>query len=140
VAHSVGGIVLKHVRRFHDACQGYSNIRGKALIKSSFATQSHLPDYRAIELSTYGILFLGTPHQGADGVDMASCLLRIQSIYMQTNDAILQHLRRDSEFLQSQISLYASISGNFETKFFYEVYPTQVFGGLQRVVSYSGSS
>jgi hypothetical protein len=135
VAHCVGGIVLKHVCRFFGAIYDCSNKEDKALIKSTLATSSHLSDYQAIGLSTYGILFLGTPHQGADGVDLALCLLRIQSIYTQTNDAILQHLQRDSEFLQSQMSLYTSISGNYDTKFFYEMYPTLVVGGLQRIVS-----
>jgi hypothetical protein len=140
VAHCVGGIVLKHVCRFYDALYNYSNFGGKALITSNLATSHHLPDYQAIGLSTYGILFLGTPHQGADGADLALCLLRIQSIYTQTNDAILQHLRRDSEFLQAQISQYASISGTLDTKFFYEVYPTQVLGGMQRLVCYLSPS
>jgi len=64
-------------------------------------------------------MFLGTPHQGAESVDLALFLLRIQSIYSQTNNTVLKHLQRDSEFLQAQLSQYASISGNFDTKFFY---------------------
>jgi hypothetical protein len=82
---------------------------------------------------------LGTPHQGAENVDMALLLLQIQSIYSQTNKTVLQHLRRDSEFLQAQLSLYASISGNFDTKFFYEAYPTRVTGGMQRQASFVAS-
>jgi hypothetical protein len=92
-------------------------------------------DYRAITLSTYGIIFLGMPHQGAESVDLALLLLQIQSIYSQTNDAVLKHLQNNSEFLQAQLSQYASISGNFDTKFCYEVYPTRIPGGTQRMAS-----
>jgi hypothetical protein len=113
-------------------------IQWKALIQANSATRNHLADHRTITLSTYGIIFLGTPHQGVESVDLALLLLQIQSIYSQTNDAVLKHLRRDSEFLQAQLSQYASISGNFNTKFFYEVYPTQIAGAMQIMASFNG--
>jgi hypothetical protein len=109
--------------------------RRKALIQSNSATKAHLHDHKAIHLSTYGIIFLGTPHQGVEGVNLALIILGIQSIYSQTKTSILKHLQRDSEFLQSQLSTYASISGNFDTKFFYEAYPTQIIGGARSIVS-----
>jgi len=87
-------------------------------------------------ISTYGIIFLGTPHQGVENVDLGLLLLDIQSIYSKTNKTVLKHLQRDSELLQTQLSQYASISGNFDTKFFFEVYPTRIFGGMQRMVSF----
>ena len=90
-------------------------------------------------LSTYGIIFLGTPRQGTDSVDLALLLLQIQSIYSQTNEVALTHLRRDSEFLQEQLFQYESISGNFDTKVFYEMYPTPIPGGMQRMASFDVS-
>ena len=65
---------------------------------------------------------------------MALLLLQTQSIYSQTNKPVLQQLRRDSEFLQAQLSQYASISGNFDTKSFYEVYH-QIPRGKQGIAS-----
>lgn len=98
--------------------------------------KKHLPDHKAIEISTYGIIFLGTPHQGAEGVDLVVRLLEIQRIYSPTNTTVIKHLQRDSEFLQSQLALYASISDNFETKFVYEAYPTPIIGrAARRLVS-----
>jgi hypothetical protein len=79
------------------------------------------PHHKAVELSTYGILFLGTPHQGADGIDLAKLLLGIQSIYSKTNDAVLKDLQSHSPALQQQLSQYTPISGNYETKFYFEL-------------------
>jgi hypothetical protein len=106
------------------------------LIQANSATRNHLSDHRAIALSTYGIIYLGTPHQGAAGIDVALLLLRIQSIYSQTNKALVKHLQKDSELLRVQLSLYASISGNFDTKFFFEAYPTRILGGMQKMASF----
>ena len=62
-------------------------------------------------------------------------LLGIQSIYSKTNDAVLKDLQSHSPALQQQLSQYTSISGNYETKFYFELYPTPLFGGLSdRVV------
>jgi hypothetical protein len=109
----------------------------KALIHANSATEDHLPDYRDISLSTYGIIFLGTPHQGAENVDLGLLLLQIQSIYSNTNNVVLKHLRRDSELLQAQLAQYAGISRNFNTKFFFEAYPTSLPGGMQSVVCFT---
>ena len=103
----------------------------KALFQSSIANKDNRPDYKSIELSTYGMILLGTPHQGSDAVDFAIQLLRIKSLYSHTNDQVLRNLRRDSPELQAQLSNFASISSRFDTKFFYEAYETKVVGGVQ---------
>jgi hypothetical protein len=102
----------------------------KALFQSSIANKDNRPDHKSIELSTYGMILLGTPHQGSDAVDFAMQLLRIKSLYSQTNDQVLKDLRRDSPELRAHISNFTSISGRFDTKFFYEAYETKV-GGVQ---------
>ena len=107
----------------------------KALVQANSASEDHVSHHKAIELSTYGIIFLGTPHQGTDGVDLAMLLLQIQSFYSKTNDKVLKHLQRDSELLQALTSQYAAISGRFDTKFCYEVYPTHIPGGVGQVAS-----
>jgi hypothetical protein len=102
------------------------------LIYANSATQH--PHHKAVELSTYGILFLGTPHQGADTVDMAMLLHGIKSIFSNVNDAILKDLQIHCKSLQQQLSLYHSISERYNTKFFYELYKTKLFGGQSKLV------
>jgi hypothetical protein len=96
------------------------------------AKQTH---HKAIDISTYGIIYLGTPHQGANGVDLATLLLGIQSIYSETNDVVLRDLRSHSPALQQQLAQYSTISSKYDTRFFFEVYETVLFGGLKRKAS-----
>ena len=103
----------------------------KALFQSSIANKDNRPDYKFIELSTYGMILLGTPHQGSAAVDFALQLLRIKSLYSHTNDKVLKDLRRDSPELQTQLSNFALISSRFDTKFLYEAYDTKVYRGVQ---------
>ncbi|KAF8526828.1 hypothetical protein BU17DRAFT_82243 [Hysterangium stoloniferum] len=108
IAHSLGGIILKH-----------------ALIQASQAHKGHLVEHKWIALSTYGILFLGTPHQGTPAItNPANELLKLASLSSRTNNVLLKHLISNSEWLQQQLSSYNAISGNFCTKFFYETLPT----------------
>ncbi|KAF8069116.1 hypothetical protein FPV67DRAFT_1625304 [Lyophyllum atratum] len=114
VAHSLGGIVLKN-----------------AMVQAHLSTRSNKFHHKSVELSTYGINFLGTPHLGTD-TDLADLLLSIQSIYSDTNDAVLRDLALHSPALQQQLSQYASISGNYKTNFFFETFDTELFGGVRK--------
>jgi hypothetical protein len=62
-------------------------------------------------------MFMGTPHQGGEGVAWGKRLVNVASIFVNTNDKLLNILERDSETLQQQLGQYNSISGDFETKF-----------------------
>ncbi|KIM75579.1 hypothetical protein PILCRDRAFT_670138 [Piloderma croceum F 1598] len=117
VAHSFGGNVLKY-----------------ALIHAHSASKHHNLHHKAVELSTFGILFLGTPHQGSDNVDLAMIILGIQSVYSETSVALLSDLRSHSKGLQQQLAQYTSIAGNYETRFFYEAYPTRLFHGISQLL------
>ncbi|KAI2488242.1 Tetratricopeptide repeat-containing domain protein [Pyrenophora tritici-repentis] len=86
VAHSLGGIVVKSVLNHSDA-----------------ARRGALKEHRAIKLLTYGILFLGTPHQGGSGVALGKLMVNVASVFMAADDRLLQHLERDSEWLQQQL-------------------------------------
>ncbi|KAF8515027.1 hypothetical protein BU17DRAFT_68110 [Hysterangium stoloniferum] len=118
VAHSLGGIVLKY-----------------ALLHSRTTHETHLFSHRQLHTSTYGIIFLGTPHQGTTFADMASKLLTfsVVSLFMNPNMKILKHLLANSETLQDQISEYTSISSDFVTKFCYELYQMR-FCGLHALI------
>ncbi|KAA6413191.1 MAG: hypothetical protein FRX48_02935 [Lasallia pustulata] len=117
VSHSLGGIVVK-----------------SALIHSEAARRGALEEHRSIKLSTYGILFMGTPHQGGSGVHLGELMLKVASIFVTADDKILKHLERDSEWLQQQLGQYAPISNDFVTKFAYEMFPTRIALGKEIMV------
>jgi hypothetical protein len=100
------------------------------LILASSATNNHLPNHKWIALSTtYGILFLGTPHQGADMLASAK-LLSINS-----NNLWLKHLSSNSEWLNDQLTYYNPISKDFHTIFLYEMMGTKLASNDCEIVS-----
>ena len=106
----------------------------KALIHSDAARLSSREHEKAISLSTYGIFFLGTPHQGGEGADIGSILARIGSLVTFTSHDVLRNLKYNSEWLQQQQGQYSDIANRFDTKFFYEVLPMQIPGYGQVLV------
>ncbi|KAF2827167.1 hypothetical protein CC86DRAFT_445243 [Ophiobolus disseminans] len=89
VAHSLGGIVVKSV------------------------TTGALEEHRSIKLSAYGVMFIGTPHQGGSGVAFGRLMVNVASVFVAADDGLLRHLERDSEWLQQQLGQYGPISGDF---------------------------
>ena len=67
---------------------------------------------------------MGTPHQGSSGVQLGKLMMNIASLFVAADNRLLQHLERDSEWLQQQLGQYGPISGDFRTKFAYEEYAT----------------
>ncbi|KAF8496289.1 hypothetical protein BU17DRAFT_59450, partial [Hysterangium stoloniferum] len=111
IAHSLGGIILK-----------------SALIQASMANKRHLLRYKWICLSSYGILFLGTPHQGTDVV------LKFTSLCCRPNNILLKHLISHSELLQQQNYDFNPIAGDFQMNFFYEYLPTRLADGTFEII------
>ena len=105
------------------------------MIHSETAREGALEEHRSIKLSTYGIIFMGTPHQGGSGVHFGELILNLASIFGTTNDRVLQHFERHSEWLQQQLGQYAPISRDFVTKFDYEIIPTPITLGRKIMVS-----
>ena len=139
MAYSLGGIVLKNVslQKVLYLWSIYTNkITCKALVHAHLASKENLFSHKAVALSTYGIIFLGTPHQGTQSAELASILLNIQAITRPVNDALVKHLSRNSEALEQQLSQFVSISKDFVIKFGFETYPTPYFGGFRGLVSY----
>lgn len=93
-----------------------------------------MADHRSIKLSTHGILFMGTPHQGGNGVQLGRVLANVASLFVAANDRLLKHLERDSEWLQQQLGQYASISNDFVTKYAFEEYETPTVLGHKIMV------
>ncbi|KAM3533696.1 hypothetical protein MY4038_003011 [Beauveria bassiana] len=100
-----------------------------ALIHSDGARPDAFTQHRSIKLSTYGILFMGTPHQGGNGVQLARVLANVASLVTAADDRLLKHLERDSEWLQQQQGQYGPISDDFVTKYAYEEYTTPTILG-----------
>ncbi|KAF8527155.1 hypothetical protein BU17DRAFT_39893, partial [Hysterangium stoloniferum] len=117
VAHSFGGIMLKN-----------------ALIDAYIASIKHLPDHKAVESSTYGVIYLGTPHQGIDLTSWTRSLFKSLSIHFHTSDHLLKHLGLHSETLQQQLMQYNAISIRYHTIFYYEIYSTKHVPVISAVV------
>ncbi|PVF91068.1 hypothetical protein CPB86DRAFT_878704, partial [Serendipita vermifera] len=115
LAHSLGGIILK-----------------KAL------TLCNIPDYnserRQIKVSTYGILFFGTPHSGANGVGLARLVGKLLSVYMVTDDSVLNDLNHNSAQLESIQTFYLDASKRIKSIFFYETDPTPMVTGIAELI------
>jgi hypothetical protein len=77
---------------------------------------------------------MGTPHQGGEGVAWGKALVNVASIFVKTNNKLLRILERDSEALQHQLSQYAPISADFETKFAFETKATVLSLGQAMIV------
>jgi len=70
-----------------------------------------------------------TPHQGGGGVQLEKLLVNIASVFVAADNRLLQHLERDSGWLQQNLGQYGPISGDFVTKFAYEEYATRTIAG-----------
>jgi hypothetical protein len=78
---------------------------------------------------------MGTPHQGGSDVALGKLMVNVASVFMAADDRLLQHLERDSEWLQQQLGQYGPISDDFVTKFAFEEYATPTVLGKSIVVS-----
>jgi len=67
---------------------------------------------------------------------MQTLLLNIESLARPTKTDIVRDIRPDSEALERQLDQYLPISTQFETKFFYEAYPTKFVPGIERLVRF----
>lgn len=90
-------------------------------------------EHQPIRLSTYGIIFMGTPHLGSDGADIGQLALNVASIFMSTNTKVVKSLKKDSVLLKQLLDDYGKISGEFDTTFAYETVETKIFGKRQMV-------
>ncbi|KAI9851959.1 MAG: hypothetical protein M1838_002248 [Thelocarpon superellum] len=112
VAHSLGGILVK-----------------KALDYSSEISTVNNENLRSIFVSTYGIVFLGTPHNGADPAKwglmlqaMASALL--PRLVLDTEPGLVAALKTQSETLQNINVSFSNMMEKFHVAFFHEALKT----------------
>lgn len=96
------------------------------------ARVGHRESEKSIKLSTFAILYFGTPHQGGQGVGLAKIVARASSALAHTNRKLLDQVEPHAEFLQDLQSHFNSISNDFATIFFYETWemPIPLIGRL----------
>jgi hypothetical protein len=106
----------------------------KALGQCHATAFNTLPHYRAIKVSTFAVLYFGTPHSGANGVELAQWLTRLCSVLMNTSTKLLKDLSRDSDELEGIQQLYLQASGDIKPIYFYETYKTAWLGIFSKEV------
>ena len=117
VAHSFGGLVVK-----------------RALIYSSEISGMKTEHLRSIFVSTYGILFLGTPHKGLNASNWRSrleaiCQAALPKASIDDNLQLINTLKSNNETLQNIERQFIQLSRSLRIFFFHEGKPTDLGGG-----------
>lgn len=128
VCHSLGGLVVK-----------------RALIYSRSLTNEKVEHLRSIYVSTYGILFLGTPHNGSEVAKWGLLLQNICSAvlprkFMDSSPHLVRALKTNNETLQNINSLFTDMIPRFHIGFFHETLPTDVKGTKELIVDESSAA
>lgn len=95
----------------------------KALIHSKLNRDNQ----STITLSTYGIVFFGTPHAGSSIASLGKLLLTLVSPVASTNTSLIRHLQQNSEWLRMQTEQFNPISSEFDIITFYETDRRPIF-------------
>ncbi|GJC91735.1 lipa and NB-arc domain-containing protein [Colletotrichum higginsianum] len=116
VAHSLGGLLVK-----------------RALLYSNDVTDRNQEDARSIFISTYGIIFLGTPHAGSDMATWGLVLQRMADAIaprkvFESESILLKTLKRDNETLESISNHFLDIYQRFKIHMAHENHKTDVKG------------
>jgi len=106
IVHSLGGNLVK-----------------SALIISQNTDVGRLERRKSIRLSTYGIVFMGTPPQ-ATGATLGNLFFKVASLGIKTNQGFIQDLKRDCDLLEDQMQSYLPIGDDFDTICCYETRST----------------
>ncbi|KAI1112902.1 hypothetical protein F5Y14DRAFT_463011 [Nemania sp. NC0429] len=122
VCHSLGGILVK-----------------RALLYSNDLRTSQHEDYRSIYVSTYGIVFLGTPHTGADIATWGTVLQAMSDAvvprsFFQSESVLLKTLKRDNETLQNINNHFLDVYQRFKILMAHENHKTDMRGTKMLVV------
>lgn len=128
VVHSLRGILLK-----------------RALELSNDLTSKSADPSRSIYVSTYGIIFLGTPHTGADPAKWASLLQGLADAIipkkvMDTEPHLVQTLKSNNEVLQNINLHFLDIYQRFEIDMVHESVKTDMKGFKAFVVDQASAS
>ncbi len=122
VCHSLGGILVK-----------------RALLYSNDLKASQHEDYRSLYVSTYGIVFLGTPHTGSDVATWGTILQSMSDAvvprsFFQSESVLLKTLKRDNETLQNINNHFLDIYQRFKILMAHENHKTDLKGTRTLIV------
>ncbi|KAK5074664.1 hypothetical protein LTR64_000868 [Lithohypha guttulata] len=122
VVHSLGGLVTK-----------------QCLIYSRSIDHPNSEHLRSIFVSTYGILFMGTPHLGSDLAKWGTLLQSIASAtlprkFFDSSSHLVEALKSNNETLQNINRHFTDIQPQLKIYFFYEGRPMDLKGTRQFVV------
>ncbi|RYC59169.1 hypothetical protein CHU98_g7052 [Xylaria longipes] len=128
ICHSLGGIIVK-----------------RALVYSASRTGRHINHLHSIFVSTYGILFFGTPHQGSGTANLATFAQRIIDVLLpsklvDTQAQLLDAVREGSEVLQEITDNFAPLMKDLRIYFFWEQEKTDLGYKLDYVVTESSAA
>jgi len=116
VAHSLGGILVK-----------------RALLYSNDVRAAHHEELRSIFVSTYGIIFLGTPHTGSGIATWGHVLQAMSDVvvpkkFFESKPILLKTLKKDNERLQEINSHFLDIYQRFKIQMAHENHKTDLRG------------
>ncbi|KAK0721389.1 hypothetical protein B0T21DRAFT_338119 [Apiosordaria backusii] len=122
VAHSLGGILVK-----------------RALLYSNDVRAHHQEDFRSVFVSTYGIIFLGTPHNGSDVAIWGRVLQYMSDVAIprklfETQSVLLKALKKDNETLQEINGHFLDVYQRFRIQMVHECHTSDVRGSKILVV------
>lgn len=106
----------------------------RALIYSSEIRGNRTEHLRSIFVSTYGILFLGTPHRGSDLAAWGSrlgaiCRAVVPTGVVDTSPSLVKALEKDNETLQNIDRQFIQLISRFHVYFFHEGKPSALGKG-----------
>lgn len=116
VVHSLGGILTKRA----------------LLYSNDVRTQNH-DDLRSVYVSTYGIIFLGTPHTGAGLATWGTILQHMSDVviprkFFDSEPHLLKTLKKDNETLQNINNHFLDIYQRFQIHMAHENQKTDIKG------------
>ncbi|KAK3485310.1 uncharacterized protein B0T23DRAFT_399893 [Neurospora hispaniola] len=128
VVHSLGGIVTK-----------------RALLYSNDIRAHQQEDLRSVFVSTYAIIFLGTPHQGSDLATWGRMLQAMSDAviprrFFETESVLLKSLKKDNETLQGINNHFLDIYQRFKIHMVHENHTTDLRGTRALVVDANSAS
>ncbi|TWU78230.1 hypothetical protein ED733_008038 [Metarhizium rileyi] len=128
VCHSLGGILVK-----------------RALLYSNDLRMTHHEDYRSIYVSTFGLIFLGTPHVGSDAATWGLMLQGMADAIMprkffESESVLLKTLKKDNETLANINNHFLDIYQRFRIHMVHENHKTDIKGTKITIVDANSAS
>ena len=129
ICHSLGGLVVKQVGPVPSSTRCCSQREAAPLTKAQALGITHkdkegVPTSRHLLESVSGVVFMGTPHSGADiafWASLASRLFSFASLGTRTNKGLVKLLRKDSNFLGGLSLRFAVENPRLHILSFYEL-------------------